>query len=278
MRRVDHEQGTPAWHAWRRTRRMASYSPALMGASKYQSRADVLDYYVRGSTFEGNAATRYGHENEHHVRAYAAGIIGDFLMPACIEDIDGVYGCSLDGITDCGKIAAECKAPYRGTESPIWRDILEGSAGGYEWQIQHQLMVSGAERLLYAVWTPEGAKHLWRDPNRDMQAQLCEAWNALWTDVEARRGTRDDSAWLAAAERWRRAKARADEAATELDTARDALVAIVQSDHETGAGIRAQKITRQGAVDYKRVPQLAGVNLDPYRKAPSVSWRVEELQ
>ena len=277
MRRIDHEQGTPEWHAWRRTRRMASYAPALMGASKYQSRQDVLDYYVRGSTFSGNAATRYGHENEHQARAYAAGIIGDFLMPTCIEDDEGVYGSSLDGFTDCGRHIVEAKCPYKGTDSPIWRDVLDNSAGGYEWQIQHQLMVSGAESCLYVVWTPDDARHLWRVRDQAAQDALRRAWDALWQDVLARRGTRDDLEWIAACDRWRRAKEAADAADKELETARKALLAIRQSDHETGAGVRLQKIERAGAVDYSKVPELAGVDLTPYRKAASVSWRIEDI-
>ena len=277
MNVVEHEQNTDAWMAWRRTRRQASYSPAVMRASTHQSPRDVVAFYRDGKTFAGNAATAYGHAHEAYARAYAARTLGEMLTPVCVED--GPYGASLDGLTFDEKVLTECKAPYRGQESPIWEQIARyHSAGGYAWQVQHQLMVTGCERALYVVWTPGAALHLWIEPDEAKQTELRNAWDMLWQDVLAGKPPeRDDEAWRVAAQAYRSAKLRAERAAQELDAARDELVGITSGDCETGAGLRVQRIERKGAVDYAKVPELRGIDLEPYRKAPSSSWRVEEV-
>lgn len=281
MRLLEHlEQGTPEWLAWRRSRRMASLAPAVMDASPYQKPRHVVAYYRNGKSQAQTPAMAHGHQYEPQARAYAAGILGELLTPICAEN--GDYGASLDGLTDDGKVIVETKCPYRGKESPIWENMARyQSPGGYVWQIQHQLMVTGAERCLYVVWCGEGladALHLWVSPDADKQAQLRAAWDALWADFVAGKGAeRDDEAWLAAVARYRAARVAADAATDALETARASLVDITTSSCETGGGLRVQRVERRGNIDYAKVPQLAGVDLDPYRKAGSVSWRVDEL-
>ena len=41
-----------------------------------------------------------------------------------------------------------------------------------------------------------------------------------------------------------------------------------------GGGITASRLTRQGNVDYAAIPELAGVDLDAYRKAPTTYWKI----
>lgn len=39
-----------------------------------------------------------------------------------------------------------------------------------------------------------------------------------------------------------------------------------------GSVIKWNKVTQKGNVDYKSIPELKGVNLDVYRKAPITKW------
>lgn len=41
-----------------------------------------------------------------------------------------------------------------------------------------------------------------------------------------------------------------------------------------GKGFRFQKIERKGGVDYSSIPQLQGVDLDPFRKGVSYCWKL----
>lgn len=280
MRLIDLEQGSQAWHLWRRTHRQASYAPAVMNACLYNKPRDVVAFYRDGKSQGQTVATAHGHKHETDARAYAAEVLGEFLSPICAED--GEYGASLDGLTFDERILTECKAPYRGVASPIYENIARyQSPGGYAWQLQHQLMVTGCERALFVVWVPSPGVplHLWIEPDKAKQAELRAAWDRLWDDVAVGKGSeRDDEAWLRAVAAYRQAKQTAEEADRALESARIDLTSIATSDCETGGGLRVQKIVRKGAVDYARVPELAGVDLEPFRKAGSASWRIEEMQ
>jgi hypothetical protein len=89
----------------------------------------------------------------------------------------------------------------------------------------------------------------------DMPPPLSEADSAL----------RDDPAWVGAALAYLEAKRGADAADDRLEAARKALVALSAHPRETGGGVSLVRLWKQGAVDYKRVPELKGIDLDRYR-------------
>lgn len=279
MRLIDLEQGSEAWHLWRRTHRQASYAPAVMQACLYNKPRDVVAFYRDGKGSFDSPAMAYGRAHEPDARAYAADVLGEFLSPICAED--GEYGASLDGITFDEQTIVECKAPYRGKDSPIYENIARyHSPGGYVWQVQHQLMVTGCKKALFAVWVPPPDKplYVWVAADESKQAELRAAWDLLWQDVLAGKSAdRDDETWLKAVANYRQAKRVVDEAELELEATRKVLTELATSDCETGGGLRVQKIVRKGAVDYAKVPELRDVDLEPYRKSASISWRVEEV-
>ena len=54
-------------------------------------------------------------------------------------------------------------------------------------------------------------------------------------------------------------------AATLLEQARQGLIALTQHPNEARAAVTVSRYWLAGAVDYKRVPQLLGVDLEAYR-------------
>jgi hypothetical protein len=141
-------------------------------------------------------------------------------------------------------------------------------------QVQHQLMVSGA--ALAHLWVFDGERGLLREirPDPAMHGHIRAAWDSFapclesdtpppLTDADSRR--RDDPAWLEAAQAFVAAKAQADVAAERLETAKAALVALAGHPKETGAGVTVTRFWKAGSVDYKRVVELRGVDLEPYR-------------
>jgi hypothetical protein len=85
---------------------------------------------------------------------------------------------------------------------------------------------------------------------------------------------RDDDAWKSAAEAYLRARQHADHSAAAADEAKGALVALTSHPSESGCGVSVAQFFKKGAVDYKRVPELAGVNLEPFRKESRMEVRV----
>lgn len=58
------------------------------------------------------------------------------------------------------------------------------------------------------------------------------------------------------------------------DIIRKQLIAMADDTNCFGGGIKVQKTITKGRVTYENVPELKGVNLDPYRKESTVSWRI----
>ncbi len=120
-------------------------------------------------------------------------------------------------------------------------------------------------------------------PQPDRWEAIRQGWDTFWqfftTDTApplSKRDTRErnDSAWKTAAEAYLRAKQEADHSAAAAEEAKAALIALASHPSESGFGVLVSQFLKKGAVDYKRVPQLKGVDLDPYRKASRLEVRV----
>jgi hypothetical protein len=57
----------------------------------------------------------------------------------------------------------------------------------------------------------------------------------------------------------------AERAEEELEAAKKALVALASHPSERGAGVVVSQYFRRGAIEYKRIPALVGVDLDAFR-------------
>lgn len=103
MKILNLQQGSPEWLAHRRTVRNASDAPAMMGASPYVTRAELVRQRATGIDREVDAATQRvfdrGHEVEPALRALAEKIIGEDLYPVTAVSDDGYLGASFDGVT-----------------------------------------------------------------------------------------------------------------------------------------------------------------------------------
>jgi hypothetical protein len=74
------------------------------------------------------------------------------------------------------------------------------------------------------------------------------------------------------ADEWRAAKEEFDKAKDALEGLRDKLLAKAKEENHDRMlinGVRIVKTLREGAVDYKKIPQLKDIDLDQFRKKPS---------
>jgi len=150
----------------------------------------------------------------------------------------------------------------------------DNEKGHYAAQIQHQLMFSGASQA--HLWVFDGEQGLLRSLERDevSMAAIRGAWDVfqrfLDTDtppplVGADTVQREDAAWAAAAQAFVQAKRAAQTADEALERAKEALVALAEHAHEQGAGVTVTRFWKAGNVDYKKVVELGGVDLEAYR-------------
>lgn len=177
-------QGSAGWHALRAQHFTASEAPAMMGASKYQTRTDLLTMKKTGITPEVTQAQQYifdkGHATEALARPLVEVMIGEELYP--VVGTDGNLLASMDGATMLGETLFEHK---------LWNESLvaQVKAGEldphYYWQLEQQLLVSGAERVIFVCsdGTAENFVHMEYRPVAGRAAQLVEGWKQFEADL-----------------------------------------------------------------------------------------------
>ncbi len=266
-------QGTPEWHAHRAQYRNASESAAVMGASPWMTPYQL--WLIRTGRAENlvTAAMQHGTDMEPAARAAYETQTGLVMQPQVLTD--GDYSASLDGITFEGDLLLEVKCPYKGKSSTLWQTVCAGEVPEYyAIQIQHQLMVAGA--AIAHLWVFDGTDGLLLEVTRDevCQQRIRKAWDGFqqYLDddmppplTEHDTAIRNDPIWKLAATIYLNAKRKTDEATEVLETARKRLIDLASHTGESGAGVTVTRFWKLGNVDYKRIPELAGVNLDNYR-------------
>jgi len=286
MRVIELEQGSPEWLEWRRTKSMASETPAVMGLSPWQSPLMVAESKLNGAQMAQNAAMLRGIEREPIVRERVSKDWNIRFEPAVVEDEE--YGASLDGIDlydDVGRTILEIKSPVDGTNSRLYHGALQHEVPEhYLIQVQHQLMVSGAGRCLFVV-DGGGASYALTEilPDPSLQKVIRHAWVAFWrtlahgalpepSDLDT--VLRDDPAWAMTAQRFVVAKHDLEIAQKDADAAKKALIALSAAPRSRGAGVLVTRFKRAGRVQYGKVPVLEGMDLDEYRSPASDEVRV----
>lgn len=266
-------QGSQEWLDYRRTMRNASETPAVMGISPWLTPYTLWLIKTGRSMQAVTSPMAHGTKLEPEARAAYEEQTGNVMQPLVMND--GPYSASLDGINLAGDLIVEIKCPFRRKQSDLWKGAVEGKVPDhYTVQIQHQLMVAGAKKAHLWVYVEGEGILLVVARDETLMADIRTAWDDfqqyLHTDTpppltERDSAQRDDPAWAEAAAGYLAAKRQADAADELLETARKTLVALSRHPRSSGAGVSVVRLWKPGVVDYKRVPELRGVNLDRYR-------------
>ncbi|MGJ7500108.1 YqaJ viral recombinase family protein [Variovorax sp. ZT5P49] len=186
-------QGTPEWHAHRRNHFNASDAPAMLGVSRYKTRTQLLHEMATGDTPEVDAATQkrfdYGHRFEALARPLAEEFIGEELFP--VVGALGKLSASFDGLTMDETIGFEHKT----LNADLRAAMAGGSTGAslpadYRAQMEQQLMISGAEKILFVASSWRGddlieEQHCWYESDPVMRAALQQGWAQFEIDLAA---------------------------------------------------------------------------------------------
>jgi putative phage-type endonuclease len=266
-------QGSPEWLAYRLAMRNASETAAVLGVSPWTTPYQLWLLKTGRALTKVTAAMQHGTDTEPAARAAYEAQTGNVMQPLVLQD--GPYSASLDGITLDQDLILEVKCPVRGSRSDLWQDVAAGQVPGhYLIQVQHQMMVAGAVKA--HLWVFDGVRGLLHTIERDELAmeRIREGWDQFQGYLErdspppltdADTVLRTDAGWGQAAQAFAEAKKAAEAADEALVAARDSLVALAVHPREQGSGITVTRYWKAGNVDYKKVPELRGVNLDLYR-------------
>lgn len=189
MQTLNMFQGSKEWHAERSRRFTASEAPAMMGASKYQSRDELLYQKATGIVPEVTDAKQAlfdrGHRAEAAARRIVEDMLGQDLYPVtAVSDEDDRLLASLDGCTLDEATLYEHKLWSEGLAAQVHARDLEPH---YYWQLEQQLLVAGAEKVIFVCsdGTPERfvSMEYCSDPER--RAALIAGWDQFAADLAA---------------------------------------------------------------------------------------------
>ncbi len=186
MKILEVEQGSDQWLKLRESHFCASDAPAMMGASKYKSRDELLREKATGVVPEVDAHKQAlfdrGHAAEASARKIVEQELTEDLYPAVIEDGDLLA--SLDGITMDHQTIYEHK---------LFNQVLADQVENYDlapmyyFQLEHQLLVSGAKTVIFIV--SDGTKEQWVEmeyiPVPGRAEELTAGWAQFKIDLEA---------------------------------------------------------------------------------------------
>ncbi|EKE79445.1 YqaJ viral recombinase family protein [Idiomarina xiamenensis] len=187
MRILKLQQGSPEWDAARAKRFTASEAPVMMAASSKMKRNELLEMKALGSEKEiSDYVQKFlfdkGHEMEALARPIVEGIVGEELYPATGESECGTYLASFDGLTMMGDIVFEHKMWNEKLADQVRSGKLDAE---YYWQLEHQLMVSDAEKAIFVVsdGTEDNLVYLWYEPVRGRRNKLIKGWQQFADDL-----------------------------------------------------------------------------------------------
>lgn len=187
MNIIECKQGSPEWLEIRSHHFTASEAPAMIGNSKYKTRAQLLHEKFTGITEEVTDAKQRlfdaGHASEATARPLVEAIIGQDLYPAtATNEIEGLpLLASFDGLPMDESIVWENKL-----ENAELIDMLaDGDLSDTYWpQVEQQLLVSGARQALFTIC--DGNKitgSLWYESIPERRQKLIDGWHQFAQDL-----------------------------------------------------------------------------------------------
>ena len=268
---VEMEQGSSEWLDLRRKMRTASETATVMGCNPYQTPLQLARQKRQlDPPTEKTYAMEFGLANEAAVRKAAS----EYLAPmsSSYEPVvlqDGDYLASLDG--KMGDSIMEIKCPSSPRSGALQDEVYEP----HWWQMQHQLMVSGAKRCHYVVRHPDDGELIFKTvlPDPSAFAELRAAWDLFWreymecdeSDLVECAVIPDDLMPLvldfhAAADAKRDAEA-------SYKSARKALKSKLPDETASGHGLKVIHFERVGNVDLAAIERdHPDIDFDSYRK------------
>lgn len=276
------DQNTPQWLKWRKSKIGASDAPIILNVSPWTSPLQLWERKldIAPEQKESSAMSR-GKALEEEARMSFMELTQIAVEPKIVEHEKYSWMiASLDGLSWSKKYAVEIKCPGR-------EDHLSALAGvvppKYIPQLQHQLAVTSLDMIYY--YSYDGRNNACIEVQRDQEyidkliAEELKFYKCMVTCTPPELSERDynirnDQEWLHVTRYWKLAQQDLKTAQEELDRCRDNLIRISQSKNSKGAGVKVQKIMRNGAIDYSQIKELEGIDLDLYRKPASESWRI----
>ena len=287
------KQQSPEWFEKRKGRITGSRVGAIIGASPFSTKADVMrdmvrDYHGAEREFKGNIATQWGSKNE------ATAII-EYTLTTGLEvtetgfhpyDAGGAkLGASPDGLVGDDGIV-EIKCPFGMKIKTI------SEQPHYYHQIQLELLSTGRAWCDYVCWTPDDifiervpADPFWLDSYGAELAAFYAAYLAIIaSDALSEPFIADKEIDKSADLEWRKIEARylaavqaEAEAAAKVSELKKELLKLADNKKCFSDSVTVFKTVKNGSIAYaKALKEIApDADLEAYRGNPSEYWTIK---
>jgi putative phage-type endonuclease len=275
-------QGSADWLEMRKQHVGASDAPVIMGVSPYKTQHQLWEEKLGLTNNDySNKGTKYGQEMEEPARRAYEKLTGIIVAPTVVFHPDRPYMmASLDGLSFDKKTAVEIKNVCEEDHEKAKSGVVPEK---YFPQVQHQLAVLDLPSLHYFSFRKGdfALVDVLKDDNylQTLYSAEKEFWDSVLNFKEPNLSERDyqkfiSQEWETMAKEWKETNEQLKALTAKEKEYRQALITLACDGNATGAGIKLTKSIRKGTVDYSRIPELEGVDLDQYRKDPVVAWRL----
>lgn len=267
-------QGSKAWHEFRALHIGASDVPAIMGESDFQKPYDIwLVKTGSESKFKGNWATQRGTDAEPKIRAlYEELYKVKVTSPVMTYPEWPVMSASLDGYSEEMRLVAEFKYPGAAKHRLAEEGIVPLT---YRSQLQAQLLVSGCKVAHYVSYNGFNIAVVVVKEDKEHQIRILFECKKFWHLVETKTPPAGAPVFLESdtldtlATEYKRLNRIATNTTESMKLIKQKLDELVEEDKARFSGLSLTRSDRKGAVDYDKIPELNGIDLEAYRK-PSI--------
>jgi putative phage-type endonuclease len=275
------QQGTQDWLDFRKSKIGASEAAIIMGKSPWKKPVDLWKEKTgRTPPSKTNSAMQRGNELEPAAR-FAFELEMGACFPAAValsSEYDWMMA-SLDGLSQDRKSAVEIKCPgEKDHQCALDGEVPEK----YIYQLQHQMYVLELDKIYYFSFDGKSGKVLEVYANKALQSKMIEKELEFYTHLTLDTEPNDypiitEKNWLDVSAKWLDVRTQIERLEKEEQDYRETIISMANQADAQGGGIRMRKTTRQGNVDYSKIPELKSVDLEKYRKPESTSFRIERI-
>lgn len=274
-------QGSDEWKCLRRSKITSVDAATILGINPYCS-AYTLWQRKMGliPEQEQTFAMSEGNRLEPEARASFIALTGIEVEPKVMfHSTNEWMMTSLDGVSKCGRYAAEFKCSKKIYEKALNNQIDEL----YLCQCQHHMSCLDIPMIyFYAYWEGKGKLI---EINRDdafiekMIVEEKKFWDSLqsFTAPEPDLVTREDDDWDSRAKAWEFAEEQAKYWKEKAEAGKKSLIELSGDQSTMGCGVKLTTYYMPGKIDYAAIPELQQISLDSYRKAPIKCWRLSKV-
>jgi hypothetical protein len=206
------------------------------------------------------------------------------MTPLVVESSEyNFLGASLDGLSDCGKYVLEIKTGGNNLHKMAQDGIVPQY---YLDQIQHQLLVTGAEKCFYQVGSENEEKdvliEIFPDPTfptrfipKAREFLKCLALDECPALQDADyKDMANEPLWQGYAEEYKKVSEQIKDLEEIKDRYRKEILKLCRDENCLGGGIKVMKTVMRGRIAYDEIPEIKNVDLDSYRKNSTTSWKI----